>query len=374
VNEREPTVNWFFVHDCQPQGAGYFVAYERVSNRRVGFIGLAGFRSHPVPADEWVPVRGELISDFSQWSSAPLSIYSGRAWVVRPERWDVPPRLVYVPSGNRLRLVDLGTRTVTTVFEAGEPIEAPGIPTFANWSSGRPTKEQPILVRTRQQIYALDHKHNVIKVFTIPTETDRRSPAEWYELGDGKAIVVFVRPSSTGEPDNVTKQMAYRIADDGAIQDQFKLTLQTGSPVPNKQTEAALLALGLPAPAILFVVDLLIVLGIEGMQSHSAAFLALLGSSGPSFIAVFALSIGLAIMTWRRSRSFGLAKREQVAWVGSVLLFGLAAYWGFLLYRRWPIRQPCPTCRAQPPRDRAACSVCGTHFPNPSLTGIEIFA
>ena len=29
VNEQEPTVNWFFVHDGKPDGAGYFVAYER---------------------------------------------------------------------------------------------------------------------------------------------------------------------------------------------------------------------------------------------------------------------------------------------------------------------------------------------------------
>jgi hypothetical protein len=26
VDEREPTVNWFFVHDGKPDGAGYFVA------------------------------------------------------------------------------------------------------------------------------------------------------------------------------------------------------------------------------------------------------------------------------------------------------------------------------------------------------------
>ena len=47
VNDREPTVNWFFVHDGKPQGSGYFVGYEKVSNRRVGFIGLAGFRAQP---------------------------------------------------------------------------------------------------------------------------------------------------------------------------------------------------------------------------------------------------------------------------------------------------------------------------------------
>ena len=57
MNEREPTVNWFFVHDGKPDGAGYFVGYERTSNRRVGFIGMSGFRTGPVPAADWIPVR-----------------------------------------------------------------------------------------------------------------------------------------------------------------------------------------------------------------------------------------------------------------------------------------------------------------------------
>ena len=49
ANEREPTANWFFIHDEKPDGAGYFVAYERKSNRRIGFIGMSGFRTDPVP-------------------------------------------------------------------------------------------------------------------------------------------------------------------------------------------------------------------------------------------------------------------------------------------------------------------------------------
>jgi hypothetical protein len=372
IDEREPTVNWFFVHDGKLQGAGYFVGYERVSNRRVGFIGLSGFRTHSVPAAEWVPVRGELISDRSQWSSMPY--YSGRVRVVRLDRWDLPPRLVYVPSGNRLRLVDLAARTVTTVFETPEPIESPGIPMHSSWAFGRPIEEPPILVRTRQQIYALNRNHKVIKVFIIPTEVDRQSPAQWYEIGHGQAIAVFVRPGSTGEPDNVTKWMVYRIAQDGAIQDRFEVALHNGSRAETKQVRASMAALAIPAPAILVVVDLLSVIGIDRVQSYPAVINAMLGSAGPSLFAVFVLSSVLAIMAWRRSRSFGLAKRERVAWVVFVLLFGFAAYVGFLLFRRWPIRQPCPNCHAQAPRDRAACAECGTRFPDPSLKGIEIFA
>jgi len=79
-------------------------------------------------------------------------------------------------------------------------------------------------------------------------------------------------------------------------------------------------------------------------------------------------------MAWRRNRAFGLCRREQVAWVVFILLFGIHAYAGYLLYRRRPIREKCPNCHSQSPRDRAACAECGRTFPDPALTGIEIFA
>ena len=87
----------------------------------------------------------------------------------------------------------------------------------------------------------------------------------------------------------------------------------------------------------------------------------------------FALPI-LAVLAWRRSRAFGLSRKERITWTVFVLLFGLPAYVGFLLYRRWPIRLPCPNCQARVPRDRMACAECGTRFPDPGLKGIEIFA
>ena len=187
-------------------------------------------------------------------------------------------------------------------------------------------------------------------------------------------------PSSTrcGRPANQTtstEQLVYRIAGDGAIEDQFAVDLQTGSSAPDKATQAFLLALGLPVPAILFAIGLFLVIANDPPQSYPAAVTALLKDSWPSLlIAVLALSIVLAILVQRRSRAFGLSRREQIAWSVFVLLFGLPAYVGFRLYRRWPIRQPCPNCHAQAPRDRVACAECGMRFPDPSLKGIEIFA
>ena len=369
VDEREPTVNWFFVHDGKPDGAGYFAAYERTSNRRVGFIGMSGFRSGPVPAADWIPVRG------GPTSSAPVSIYSGHAWVLRPAGGDVPPRLVYLPSGSKLRQADLNARTVTTVFETPEPIESVGIPTLAYWSTGHSTTEQPILVRTNRQIHELDQQHHVKKVFSLPAEVDPRSAVQWYQIKSGQAIAVIDPLPSTGQRDNVSRQLVYRIKADGAIEDQFAVDLQAGSSAPDGATQALLLALVLPVPAILFAIGAFLVIANDPPQSYPAAITALLKDSWPSLlIAVLALSIVLAILVQRRSRAFGLSRREQIAWSVFVLLFGLPALVGFRLYRRWPIRQPCPNCQAQAPRDRVACAECGMRFPDPSLKGTEIFA
>jgi hypothetical protein len=368
VDEREPAVNWFFVHDGKPDGAGYFVGYERTSNRRVGFIGMSGFRPGPVPAADWIPVRGQPTS------SAPVSIYSRQAWMLRAAGGDVPPRLVYLPSGRQLRQADLAARTVTTVFETPEPIESVGIPTLVYWSTGHATTEQPILVRTRRQIHELDQQHHVKKVFSLPADLDRRSPVEWYALKSGQAIALVDPLWSTVQGDNVSRQLVYRITGLGAIEDQFAVDLQTGSTAADRQTQPFLLALGLPVPAIVFAVGLALVIAIEEPQSYSAAVTAVLKDMGPSLIAVLSLSIVLAILAQRRSRAFGLSRREQIAWSVFVLVLGLPAYVGFRLYRRWPIRQPCPNCHAQAPRDRMECAECGMRFPDPPRQGIEIFA
>jgi hypothetical protein len=375
INEREPAVNWYFVHNGKLEGAGYFVGYERESNRRVGFIGLFGSRSDPVPIDQWIPVRGTLVGDLWLWSSAPLSIiYSGGSREYRVGPFDVPTRLVYVPSGNQLREVDLAAGTITTAFEAPEAIEAPGIPSIASWSGGRYAKDHPILIRTRQQIYALDRKHNMIRRFAVPTEIDRRSPVSWYELGNGQAVAEFVRAWSAPEPDNVTKRMVYRIASDGTIQDQFELTLQTGSPATNRRDLPMQVAFAVPSLALVSAAIPLSLMTFDPTERYPAAIIARLVEFGPSLLAVFALSLVMAVLVWRRCRSFGLPKRERVAWSVYVLLLGIPAYVGFRLCRSWPIRQSCPSCDARAPRDRPACARCGARFPDPISLGTEIFA
>jgi hypothetical protein len=378
LDEREPTAVWYFVHDGKPQGSGYFVGYERTGSRLIGFIGLSGFRAQSVPPDERIPVRGELFRDYAMWSSAPINIYSGYSgggWFTRPARWDLPPRLVHVPSGNRLRLVDLNARTVATVFEAPEPIVSVGVPTISAYTEGQPRKRCSVLVRAGQKIYKLDHQYKVISTFTIPAEIDRRSAVAWHESDNGQAVAECYGPRTTREAvdGNVTRPMVYRIASDGAVRDSFDVTLQNGSP---KTDEMAffLTALSLPSPAALLAVHVFIEIGNSLEQGDLTAVGAMLKRYWPLLAAVLALSSVLAAIAWRRGRAFGLSRREQAVWAVFVLLFGVPAYAGFLLHRRWPVREPCPHCHARCPRDRDACAECGTPLPAPALKGNEIFA
>ena len=375
MSDREPTAVWYFVHDGKRQGSGYFVGYQRVSNRLIGYIGLSGFRKDSVPPDERFPVRGELIMDYSLWSSAPLSIYSGSGWVARPDRADLPPRLVHVPCGNRLRVVDLDARTVTTVFEAPEPIVSVGIPSVMSFAGGDPARPRHVLVWAGQKIYAFDRQYHVVSTFTIPAEVLHKG-AYWYEIGGDRTLAAFFLAPPAGETRgaNVSQKRVYRFADDGTVRDSFDVALRNGSRTPNGAAERTLTALCLPVPAVLLAGEIFIRSQADPVPGYPKAVRTALERAWPWLLAVLALSSVLAALVWWRSRAFGLSRRAQTVWAVFVLLFGVPACVGFWLHRRWPVRVSCPHCHARSARDRDACAACGTPFPAPALKGIEIFA
>jgi hypothetical protein len=376
VNEREPDSVWYFVHDGHPAGSGYFVGYERVSNHRIGFIGLSGFRDQSVAPEDRIPVRGDRIRDYNQyWSSVPLAISQGVGWVWQLHRVDVPPRLVHVPSGNLLRLVDLSARTIATVFEAPEPIVSVSVPAIASYYGNEPTEPRPILVRAGQTVYRLDHGYKLIGTFTIPAEIGRRDALLWYEIGAGRALAVYSRPEAGKVVDGgAQSQTILRIAADGTIRDSRELTLRARSNVPGEQAQSSLMALAVPAPVALLAAEALMAITADEAWGRPTAIAAVLERSWPALAAVLALSAVLAAIVWGWGRAFGLSRRERGVWAGFVLLFGVPGCAGFLLHRRWPVREPCPHCQARVARDRDTCAECGTPFPAPALQGIEIFA
>ena len=376
MDERDPNAVWYFVHDGLPQGSGHFVGYERISNRLIGYLGLSGLGEQPIRPEDRIPLRGGMAPVQSAWSSAPLSIYSGNAaYMPRPDRWDVPPRLVHVPSGNRLRVFDLAARTAATVFDAPAPIDSVAVPTLSAYGGGKFTGERPILVRAGRKVYRLDHKYQLVNTFDIPVDLGRHAALAWYEAEGGRAIVQWDRAMDRDGAifDNQSRPTVYRIAGDGSVQSSQDLVLDNGVGNQGGPAQLTLMAVALPAPAALLVGEMLMA-AANPFQDYARALSILLKLTWPGLAAALALSIILAASTWRRGGAFGFDGRDRTAWATFVLLLGLPAYVGFLLHRRWPAREACPHCHARSARDRAACMDCGTPFPAPAPIGTEIFA
>ena len=128
---------------------------------------------------------------------------------IRLTNSSIPPGWVYVPSGNRLRLVDLRTRTVRTVLQAPEPIESFG---FCIPASGR-SRESVARAVARRADHAHDRRIEAepryhSDVFAIPGESQRAALVFWYELADGQAIAEFDQPGGTVDDENIAPRHA----------------------------------------------------------------------------------------------------------------------------------------------------------------------
>jgi hypothetical protein len=303
------------------------------------------------------------------WSTARIGVLWGKLHNDGPmPDVDFPSRFVYVPAENRLQLVDLSTRTVKTVFEAPGRIEAVGA-LFADKRAQRIAATKKI--RTAQQIFLLGEQCQVIETFNVP-ENDRTDSALWYELGDGNSVAVF---SNWYSDDDVNREQmsVYRISRDGAIASKTELLLEHGSAKWHKDSDAVIFRCALPTIALLAFIEPLMIVGNDYGESYTSASKSMWRNSWRALVGVVLVSAVLAAGAWRRAQAFCLPRQEQIAWVLFVLLLGFPGYVGYLLHRRWPVREECPHCRGRVPWDRPACARCGKPFPSAPAKGIEVF-
>jgi hypothetical protein len=374
VDPAHTSVVWYFRHDGAFEGLGYFAGYDRPTNRLLGFIGVSGFRSDRPPPAEQFPVQSNMMYSVPFWSPSQFRLLQGRLTEFDSLNSPIPPSSVYVPCSDRMLLVDLSTRTVSTAFTADEPIESFGFCPKTSGNRDAPARKPALVVRTTQKIVELNRDHGVIRSFTIPDKSRMAYLSFWYPLDDGQALAQFLEPRRTEGEQNIAPVTLYRIAPDGTLRSQSEVPLQSGMLIWSKQPESTLLFPAFPAPALLPVAESFFVAFINQPSSYGAAVRMMLATSWPSFLAVTILALVLAAIAWRRSRAFGLPPSHQAAWATFVLLFGILGYLGFRLHRRWPPRAACPHCHARAARDREACSWCITAFPPAPPKGIEIFA
>jgi hypothetical protein len=398
-DETHPELAWFFMHDGREEGAGYFVGYNRAEKQCIGYIGQSGFRPTQPPREQWFPVKRSLIKSplFKLWTSVDESIQPRGSQF---EKSVIPGHLVFVPCGKELKQVDLSTRDVRTVLTATEPIDGFRIasrlspldePAVRRQKQQKKSAEADrdalaapetalpgaalddaaLVVLTAHKLYALNRQYAVLTDFAIPDEA--RGLIEWFHR-QGWAIA-FLRSSIDPDGNVLSHEMLYAVAPDGTIRRRQEIEYFWQQTVPwHQRIESALVPLALPAPLVLAFLEPLLIAQIDLVPEYRDGFsvMAREGQIYPCLVAL--LSLALAAFSWRRGVAFSLPLGERITWVAFVLLFGLAGYVGFLLHRRWPLREDCPRCHARTVLSSGACVDCGERFPGPVFKGTEVFA
>jgi hypothetical protein len=346
------SVTWYFVRDGEPRGHGYLVGYDPTTKLKVGCIGRNGFQPDEPTAEQQFPLDAHDVPLESAWIMCHL-VYS----LKQPGgRYPVSNRdLLYLVTRDGLVLVDLKSRTANLVRNDASLISVNA------WG------HDTILVRTPSRVLALDRDGKEVDAYPIPAEL-RDADLEWYRLGKDK-ILLHAYWEGNGTD-------LFWLDAAGKIVRRERVNLQPISREPNIAEHAGSL-LVVPSPAL----HAALLVGNPWLESprspdHAVSYFVALGRAlnlaWPRLLVASVAGILFAVFCYRWQRQYGLP--WTWVWTLFVLLFGLPAFFGYLAYRAWPARLPCPHCGRRVPRDRPACCACGQNFPAPPPKGIEVFA
>ena len=366
-----PNARWYFLHNGQKDGAGYFVGYDLLTNRCIGYIGTDGRSSDLPPKDQWFPISA---SEYLYDSGSIIS----KNWTPRFLRsfetvyeTDFPKDIACARATDRIWKVDLAQETVETLFEA------PGIVTMAQLGVARQTfpeanPDELLAVRLQDKIVIITLAGDTLAEFVLP-EKLRTRPFAFYLIAEDQAIYAETdSPLATG-----VETCTLTWADEGGrIQDTKEIPLSEGTSQMSTRSGALLFSTMMPVPVA--ATPLAVSIGIVAEQrlhpdlNLAQALTSTLHQSWPPLLGLIILAAVLSWTTVRRQRKYALPWTKT--WATFVLLFGIPGYLAYLCHRKWPVRAECNECHQPTPQDHDACPFCDTPFPTPTPKGIEIFA
>jgi hypothetical protein len=367
-----PAVYWYFVSDGRADGTGYFVGYDSRSRALVGYLGTAGFRDASPAAEELFPFGGRTSGPHAAVlctlhhhnpTGHPPDHLSGQAPRGSVSTWDV----YVVGRDHKIYHAGLHNRTVHVALD--EPrLRSAALAAGVN----DPVRGTPyrLAARTDDAVMVLDERGGLLQRYPIP-ETLRGRDLTFAETTTGEALLYWKSPD-----DFLATEADYRIAwvaPDGRSREAAG-TLRAGGGVP-LQVFAGVMV---PSPLVLggyVVIGRPYDLCNEGLSAtYPEALARALTEFWPALLIAQLVGAGLAVLCHRRQVRYGAGRAERVVWPLFVLLVGLPGWVGYRFGRSWPVRERCPACGVDVPRDRGACACCAADFPRPALRGTEVFA
>jgi len=337
--------HWYLMRDARSNGGAYLVGYSAKTKQRIGFIGTAGFRTEPLPREEWFAVEG----------------YSPAWYTNADEEGNVEGSRFALNCVSKIFVVNLETHQVQVIAD-DLPLPVRSIQTFARgrvWYLALLTDDALYLIEAEGQR----------RVFPLPAALQGR-PLDFGLRPDGGLTVAVALPQVFGSAE--THDLVYVLAADGTLSEPRQVTLKSAS---NDNESMFLLLFGSPLPELFTLL-----VGdwqwkrYEGIHSASQYAKLVWWRDRWWIFAATLEAAFLAAICYRRQSRFRFPMVQRIVWAGFVFLFGIPGWIGYRHCRHWPVLEVCPSCQRPSPRNDEVCAVCGREFPAPELKGTEIFA
>ena len=363
---RENGATWYLVAEARPEGGSYLVGYDRLSNARVGFIGLNGLRPDLPPSSEFLPIGGDISQTNSRVVCGNRLYYSGlpsgpHAHFGRAEPGFVSGSDVYVLGRDMVVYrADLRERTLTRVANSVVAINSLVEPAK--------TARMRLGVRTSDAVEELTSEGKTVRRFPIP-EPLREVPLT-LALADLGTAVMYATSPTPRKPES----RIYKVRGDGTS----SVADNPLPPAPEPVSPGLIVGLVLPSPgALLATLPVLAMENRTGLpydatpaERWSVAW----AIAWPALLLSSVVAAVCAVAAYRRQIRYAAAGADL--WVPPllVLLFGLPAWVGYRFGNPWVVLERCPKCGREVPRDRDECAACHQQFAAPALKGTEVFA
>jgi hypothetical protein len=358
---------WYLIHDGRPDGHTWLEGFDSVTRQRMGYIGRHGFQNAPPTSDDLFPIN------WPAFQASVVSTFWGRFgyqpslldWRPGPER--IPPWIGYVVTDGKLVEIDVREHSVRTLLEDPRIVSASVV---SHLSTDATVSESAIrrfvAVRSADRLWIVDPHTDQSHDLLIPDS--------WADLPYLGILLVDDQIVLTNESWPQTDPvMLVWLTQDGRVLQERSVSLRTDV-FPKPGVWAQVVAVPVPIVVVLNILvgDPLNELYGTVRAAHVEAMTASWRRWRGPFAAICLLSIALAVWCfWRHRRN---AQPGAWVWCVFVLLLGVPGLIGYLLHRRWPVRETCPACGRPAVVDRETCQHCGAPFPTPTLQGIEVFA
>lgn len=353
---------WYLLYDSRKDGSGWLEGFDLTTRHRIGYISRSGFRRDMPPAED------RFRFDHSpQFFGRHAYQYAPAIKTVEGKQRVVPQRVLYFMADGGVVSVDLRTRVVRSILRSPDVAAISLFPGYFSDTGGSVVSSSPqsgpgLAVRLQDRIVVVENGQ-VRETIRLPDGLDEKWISLFW-LGPTSAVLAV---EDTLRSDQV--ELIYVSASGEATRRQM-VRVRPPAP-PESFWDRSEMGAVVPIPAVMLA-GIMAAPMIESEKPPIERLSKAIAEFWPALMVAVLASAAMAWYAWRRLNRFGMPYPRT--WTVFVFILGLPGLCGLLFHRRWPVREPCPSCGRLSPRDRDACFDCREPFPVPPPKGIEVFA